>query len=134
MSTVKMAPGQDPGDEPEDRDDQELLEGQPLERCDDLLVVDEPRHDDAEDDDQDADDDPDPDERIAPARRLGLGHRRTRGGRIDLERGAVDGASPTSPRSSLTLSSPLPSRAPTSSRLDRLDGTRLMARARMPAP
>ena len=57
-------PGQDPGDEAEDRVDEEVLEGEALERCQDVLVVDEPRHDDAEDDRQHAEHEQDPQDRI----------------------------------------------------------------------
>ena len=100
----------DPGDDPEDRDHQVVLEGQSLERVDDLLVVDEAGHDEPEHDDQDTDDDADPDDRVAPARRLGVGDRRPRGGRIDLERGAVRRRRrrPTSP--SPTRSRPIAAR------------------------
>ena len=58
-----------------------VLERQPLERVDDLLVVDEAWQDEAEDDEQDADHDADPDDRVAPARWLGFGDRRGCGGR-----------------------------------------------------
>ena len=68
MSAAKIAPVSVQARRPKTAIDEELLEGESLQRFDDLLVVDESRHDDAEDDRQDTGDDPDPEERIPPAR------------------------------------------------------------------
>ena len=51
----------------------------PWSDVEDVLVVDEPRHDDAEDDRQDAEHDADPDDRVPTTGRLRLGHRWTGG-------------------------------------------------------
>ncbi len=69
-------PGQDPGDEPEHADHEQVLDGEPLERVDDLLVVDEPGHDDAEDHHEDPEDEANPQDRGASTRRLRLGQGR----------------------------------------------------------
>ena len=88
-------PGQDPRDEPEDADDQEVLEAQALERVEHLPVVDEPRQDHAEHDRQHAGHDADPDDRVAATRRLGLGD--------GVCVAAVPGGSPATPVSASSL-------------------------------